>query len=169
MNIALVPLKDMTPMSLEEMYPGLSLSEDTDIESVIISLSAYTGCDGIDKEAILSTRSMGKKPSIKEVVPLWGVVSFWKEFTNPLTGEIDRVLSVVFRLEDTEGGEEQYASFSSVSVARFFEKSIRPLRPVGDWDRPLYAVFYKKSLPLGATYLCRLVPAPSVPSTIVED
>lgn len=152
--------------NLENIYPGLErclpaeLSE-AELEHIVIGLSQYTGAETRKLENYLSRKDPLTKQERLIIIPVWGMVAYRKEDRiEPSTGEVKQSVGVVFKARFNEEEGDIYISTEGVSSFRFFKKTLMMIRPIGNWERPLYLVARPVPLQVGATYSLSLVDAP---------
>ncbi len=154
--------------AIEDLYPGLHQClpvefSDAELEHIVIRLSQYTGAETQKIENYFTRRDPRTRQESVVIIPLWGVVAYRKEEArlNKETGELVPSIGVVYKARFNEEEGDVYISTEGVSTLRFFKRTLLVIRPIGDWEQPLYMIARPVSLQVGGTYSLSLVDAPN--------
>lgn len=149
---------------IEQEYPGVKFPPAVtreELERFVISASQYMGGEKAPVEGFLSRWNTIKNCEDVIELPVWGVIVYTKERVDRSTGEALIVPGIIFKLIYREREQPVYISFESASVARFLKSTVLLLRPMGNWDRPLYMSIRNIELGEGKrTYGLQLLGAP---------
>jgi hypothetical protein len=129
------------------------------IEAALIVATAYTGASTIAVDELLTRKHPGTREDLPVAIPVYGAILQTIEMSRD-DGTTQPSVRSIFRVIHPFTGAEEYISFVSVAAFNFVKNTIAKVRPMGDWDRPLYFLIREKKLDKGSTYNFQMVQAP---------
>lgn len=155
---------------LNYLHPGLNLPENAtrqQVEDVFYIAQDYTAIEYSDKERFISysiTLPDGKKQRIETPLLIAGCFTQRARKTNTQTGEVIPIIRTILKLETAED-EYEYIAFSSEILLQDLTARVllTGMRPMGDWDIPMWAYITRFALKVGHGYRIRFFqPKPSM-------